>query len=180
MQVHKDTAEIYALCCPSSGAVRYIGKANNSQKRLGTHLRDSNRRNTPLYAWIRGLAANGRRPVLRVLCSTPDWQEEERRLIAAHKSSGKLLNVAAGGNEPFCPCEVRAANGKAVAVALHSDPQRKAVWALKRSLAQSIKDGYVSETTKQKIRLAARSKPEVFGRLADLLSKVEASRGAYA
>jgi hypothetical protein len=179
-QGRDEIAEIYALCCPRTGEVKYIGKARDSHKRLATHMRDAYRRPTPVYQWICELGATGSRPVLRVLCQTRDWQAEERRLIAAYAESGRLLNVAAGGNAPFCSKEVRAANGRAVAAAIHSDPQRKRIWALKRGLAQLIATGHVRDTTKRKIIAASRTKPELFGALASLVSKVEGSGGGYA
>jgi hypothetical protein len=44
---------------PATNEVRYIGKANDSMKRLKTHIRDSRRRNTPVYSWIKKLASKG-------------------------------------------------------------------------------------------------------------------------
>lgn len=107
-------AEIYALLDPVTGETRYIGKANDARKRLATHLRDSRRRDTPVYRWIRKLASNGMIPALTVLCATDDWQQAEKNEIAKARAAGfRLLNVAEGGNEPFCPLSVRQANGRA-------------------------------------------------------------------
>ena len=104
---------IYALCCPDSGSVRYIGKANNAQARYKSHLTASKSRKTPVYCWIRKLATDGKAPVMQVLeLVESDWQEAERRLIAEYRIKGKLLNVAEGGDEPFCPTSVRVANSK--------------------------------------------------------------------
>ena len=50
-----EKVEIYALLCPNTKDVRYIGKANDSEKRLKSHIRDSRRRNTPVYCWIKKL-----------------------------------------------------------------------------------------------------------------------------
>jgi len=93
----------------ANGRLRYIGKANSPEARLKTHMRDSRRRDTPLYRWIR---KNGT-PQLRILeTDCVDWREAERRLITAARARGeKLLNLADGGDEPFCPPEVRRANG---------------------------------------------------------------------
>src|SRR5258708_1122020 len=49
--------EIYALRCPLTDEIRYIGKANNGKKRLASHLKDSRRRNTPLYSSLKKLSA---------------------------------------------------------------------------------------------------------------------------
>lgn len=106
--------QIYALTDPDSGEVRYIGKANDAAKRLKSHRRESARRRTPVYAWMRKLAAAGKAPGMIVLmeCSAEEWPDKEREMIAHHRQGGRLLNVADGGDQPFCPIEVRRANGK--------------------------------------------------------------------
>ena len=112
----KVTAEIYALCHPQTGEVRYIGKANDAQKRLKSHIRDSRTRKTPVYSWIRKLQSSGLAPSIRVLEVADDWIEAEKRLIALHREGGRLLNLADGGDEPFCSAETRSANGKRMQV----------------------------------------------------------------
>lgn len=105
---------IYGLF-DSTGALRYIGKANDPAKRLKGHMRDVRRRRTPLYDWLSKYGE----PELRILeASCHDWKEAERRLIAEARARGdRLLNVADGGDEPHCPIETRRANGsKASAV----------------------------------------------------------------
>ncbi len=42
-----------------------------------------------------------------------DWQSVERLAISDARASGvRLLNVADGGDEPYCSKEVRAANAR--------------------------------------------------------------------
>ena len=67
-----------------------------------------------------------------------DWREPEIRLIALHRDSGRLLNVADGGDEPYCPIKVRSANGAKTAKAIHSNPKKKRLWFLKRAIGQLI------------------------------------------
>lgn len=106
------TTEIYSLVCPVTNTIRYIGKAKNSEKRLKSHIRDSKRRNTPLYLWIRELIQSGKIPVMKVISIADDWQSEEIRQIQIHKEMGcDLLNVAKGGNQPYCSKEQLAING---------------------------------------------------------------------
>lgn len=102
-------ASIYGLF-DKAGGLRYIGKANCCKARLRGHMRDALRRNTPLYAWIK---KHGE-PEMRVLESDcTDWREAERRLIAEARARGdKLLNLADGGDQPFCPPETRKRNGR--------------------------------------------------------------------
>lgn len=140
-------AEIYALLDPRDGSVRYIGKANCAASRFKGHMRDSRRRNTPVYCWIRKLSDLGLAPKLSILETTDDWQAAERRLIIEHRNNGvKLLNVAEGGDQPFCPTEVRAANGRANAK--KRDPR---IWRLRQVLGSALKRGHVSEETKAKL-----------------------------
>ena len=158
---------IYALIDPRDGAVRYVGKANDAYKRLKGHLREARRRKTPVYAWIRklqGLELSPRIEILRV-CDASNWKEAEIEEIAKHALGGRLLNLAKGGDEPFCSTEIRARNGAANAKAIHSDPQRKRFWYLMRALGESLKRGYVSEVTKAKMR----QRMDVFGRFMQYL-----------
>ena len=133
--VHGDgSACIYALCDPVTGEVRYIGKANDPEKRLKSHLRDARSRRTPVYCWINKLTSNGEKPVLKVLEWATDWREAERRLITQYRESGaRLLNVAEGGDEPACSYATRAANGKAV-----SQSRDKAIWGLRRKVGDLL------------------------------------------
>jgi len=104
-------AEIYSLRHPDTGEIRYIGKAANTYKRLKSHLRDSSRRNTPVYCWMRSL---GKPPhaIVEAVAIGPDWQSLEKQVITQYKADGaRLLNVAEGGDEPFCSREVRHRNG---------------------------------------------------------------------
>lgn len=134
--------EIYSLSCPLTKEVRYIGKANNSEKRLRSHIRDSRRRNTPVYCWIRTLTSNGMLPIMSVIVTveSSEWRETEKSQIIIHKSNGcRLLNVAEGGDEPFCSTETRAANGKSVAISIHSDPVRRKLWEQKKMIAETFR-----------------------------------------
>lgn len=93
-------AYIYALRSPITNRIRYIGKANDIQKRFESHIRDSRMGGTPVKCWIKSLST---KPIIEVLeeCSQDTWQEAERRLIAEYRITHKdLLNIANGGNEP--------------------------------------------------------------------------------
>lgn len=153
---------IYGLFHPETGELRYVGKANHIEKRLKSHLRDSSRRNTPLYCWMRTLASAPRIDVLEQVVDA-DWKEAERRLIALHRAGGRLLNLADGGDEPMCPVDVRAENGRRNASAVHSDPVRKRMWQAKQMLGRALQQGFVSSETKAKMRAAALRSPQYFG-----------------
>lgn len=157
--------EIYGLHDPRTGELRYIGKANDVGKRFKDHLRETRRR-TPLYDWIKMLRGLGLVPRMEVLecCGVGAWQEAEIRAIADARAAGiRLLNVAEGGNEPFCSTEIRAENGRKSVAARTSTPLKARVYQLKRHIGQLLKAGYVNEATKAKLRLAAGKRPELFG-----------------
>lgn len=125
---------IYALCDPRTGGMRYIGKANNPDARLKSHLRDARKRTTPVYRWINKLLREGVSPSMVVLAWTHDWRAEERALIAKHRAGGvRLLNVAEGGEEPACSHATRQANGRKVAAC-----RDKLIWSYRRKLGQAI------------------------------------------
>lgn len=169
MAKHDAIVEIYGLTCPYTGIVRYIGKANDHLKRFKSHLRDSHRRDTPVYRWIRKLASEGKVPGIALLYHTWEWRETERMLIAQYKSFGqKLLNVAEGGDEPYCSQITRAENGRKVAKIRISTPLKERLYKLKKALGDSLRAGYVSDETKAKLRKAAIDKPWLFGEYANI------------
>lgn len=90
---------IYGLLCRDSGQLLYIGKANDPNARLKSHMRDARRRNTPLYAWIRKHGC----PKLVVLAAgCESWAEAERKAITLARNLGvALLNLADGGDQPM-------------------------------------------------------------------------------
>lgn len=123
--------EIYGLFDQRDGRVRYIGKANDSAKRLASHMRDARRRRTPVYDWINSLNDAPSMQVLAV-CDESNWPDVERIIIAQWRSiEPKLLNLAEGGDEPACSRETRAANGRKVAQ-LHKDPVERLIWEVKK------------------------------------------------
>ena len=155
--------EIYGLY-DGSGELRYIGKARDAQKRLKTHIRDSRRRNTPVYCWIRRELEAGRIPTVGILERVADlgWQAAEKRLILENRGP-KLLNLAEGGDEPFCSRETRAANGRRNAESIQADPFRKRLQDMKIIMSQALRQGRCTEAVKEKLRYCARKRPELFG-----------------
>lgn len=156
---------IYGLFDPRTGKLRYIGKARDAQKRLKQHLRDTMRRDTPVYRWLRKIAALGLSPLVTVLqrVKAEDWREAEMKLIARARQSGMpILNVADGGDEPYCSSEVRAENGRKNARAIHSNPARKRLWALKQQMSAALKQGYGSPELRARLRALAARDPKNF------------------
>lgn len=90
---------IYALTCKDTGVVKYIGKANDPEARLKSHMRDARRRNTPLYAWIR---KHGKPDIVVLAQRCDDWASAERTAISTARALGlQLLNLADGGDQPL-------------------------------------------------------------------------------
>jgi len=165
--------EIYTLICPISKKVMYVGKANDSNKRLKSHIRDSVKRKTPVYLWIRELIKRGLMPIVEVVEVTDElnWMQKEKQHIAKFRKTGLLLNVSAGGKEPHCPKEVRAENGRKVAKLIHENPLRKKIWAAKRAIMETLftlkKKGDIEgyNTIAVKCNLLADKKPNLFSNL---------------
>lgn len=178
-----DKVAIYALKCPVSGEVRYIGKANNPRKRLLSHMRDAKSRKTPVYSWLRSLPAP---PVMEVLewVEPEGWAEAERRLIALHRLGGRLLNLADGGDAPKPTKEQLGNAARASVRARESDPQKKKIWHIKRTLGQHLAWLDKNKMHKQAVRLRfklglfAAGNPAMFGVWANVFSKVDESRGS--
>lgn len=154
-----DKVAIYALKCPESGAVRYIGKANNPKNRLATHIRGARKRRTPVHCWIGSLASP---PVMEVLewVDAADWVAAERRLIAEYRMHARLLNLADGGDEPGCSREVRVANGLKVLALIKADPIRLGL------------RNFCGHLGRQARRWRNEGEPEMAARTQDLLDKV--------
>lgn len=166
----KRTVDIYVLRCPESGEVRYVGKANNAQDRLKTHLRDCKRRNTPIYCWIRRLLADGMTPAIEVVkqVASCDWAKAEIDLIAKLRADGvRLLNLADGGDQPSQTKEQRQAAGRAAVKARTKTPEAKRLYQLKHHMGVLLRAG-VSDIVKAKLRYAAMRRPDLFGQWAAL------------
>lgn len=136
-----EKVEIYGLFDPDTDALRYVGKANDSQQRLKTHLWDSPRSNRPVCRWIAGLLKDGKAPVMRVLevCKPDEWEEAEKRLIEAHRKVAKLLNLADGGARPSQTIEQRRKAGKASIAAQKLDPKMRAFNKAKMDMGRLYK-----------------------------------------
>lgn len=174
--INSPAIEIYALCCPYTAAVRYVGKAADSRARLRRHLLDSRRRNTPVYRWIRGLLVADKIPELRVIetCTLEAWPDRERYWIDRHRQDNyDLLNVADGGDEPHCPPDVRSRNA-AIATArrmeMHAaDPKRKRLLYLKQQMGRILRfsrehgDQAMLDRQLDRMRFLAAYSPKMFG-----------------
>lgn len=139
--------QIYGLYEPDGIALRYVGKANNAERRLKTHLLERGQ-SRPVNRWIKALVSRGQSPVMRVLENVPNdqWEQAERRLIAEHRKTSSLLNVADGGAMPSQTDQERkkAAKASNSAQAKKSPAELEFVRAkqdVARLLSRFMKDG---------------------------------------
>lgn len=97
---------IYALKCPKTGEIRYIGRANNPRLRYTQHRNAQSRkgRNSPATQWITELRSEGLSPLMAILetiQAAPPYNESigkqrEKVWIAKYLENGaSLLNIYA-------------------------------------------------------------------------------------
>lgn len=91
---------IYTLADPQTGDVRYVGMTFRYRKRFIEHLSRA-RRGARTYrdCWIRSLLNRGIMPAIEFVeyGQGDGWQDAERRWIAYHGASGRLVNLTSGG-----------------------------------------------------------------------------------
>lgn len=95
------TTFIYMLICPISNDAKYIGKANNPERRLKDHMYDFRDMDLNKALWIRTLKAQKNKPILCILDEVPisNWSFWEEFYISYFKSIGCILfNKRSGGN----------------------------------------------------------------------------------
>jgi len=102
---------IYILCDPCDGQVRYVGKADDVNRRMSLHLGLARKcHKTYCARWIRSLLLKGESPIVDVIEEVAQgaWVEAEKRWIAYYRDSGApLTNMTVGGDGaiPLDLCE---------------------------------------------------------------------------
>lgn len=84
---------IYALLCPKTKEIRYVGKSDKPEKRLKAQL--ANPANDLVAEWIVELRGQSLRPVLQVLAKVKYkyWSKAEIALIWKYSRTCDLLNI---------------------------------------------------------------------------------------
>ncbi len=93
-----NTTHIYTLAHPTTGVIRYVGKANKLGARYALHIRKDE--HTAKSRWIQSLKSQGLQPTMEVLDIVPsgEWQFWEMYWIAQLKAWGcTLYNGDNGG-----------------------------------------------------------------------------------
>lgn len=91
--------KIYCLIDPLTEQIRYVGWAFDVPRRLLAHMNRAKQERTHKANWLNGLAAQGLRPIAKVLeQGTESWAEAEVRWIATYREQGHpLTNLTTGG-----------------------------------------------------------------------------------
>lgn len=92
---------IYALICPETGAIRYIGQSRYPKKRYGRHISDGAiKLKTHKECWINGLMKKGLSPEMSIIdqVSVDNVDFWEEHYISLYRSWGfDLTNKTYGG-----------------------------------------------------------------------------------
>ena len=95
---------IYALICPLDGMSKYIGKANNPEKRVLDHMQDMRGIVYEKAMWIKKLKLAKKKPILEILeqVEIDKWQNAEEFWISYFKVIGcNLFNKRSGNGLTF-------------------------------------------------------------------------------
>lgn len=94
---------VYALSCPDTGEIRYVGQSVQFSKRMYKHLQGLRSSDSCIYKkrWIQGLLDAGKSCGVHILTTLPDPSQldaAEIYWIAFFKSEGhRLTNLTDGG-----------------------------------------------------------------------------------
>lgn len=154
------TVLIYALCCPLSGEIRYVGKTQRTLRdRLSKHMRDTGA--THKVNWIKSL--NGAFPMVIELekVEAGDWEKAETFWINYLRFLGfRLTNIALGGSggQAVSPETRRkmSQNRKGKNVGLKRT-QKPRTPEHRANLSKAFKGRRLSEETKAKVGAARRA-----------------------
>lgn len=91
----------YGVTCPTTYDVVYVGVTKNPKVRLKQHIKDARcGRKSVFWQWLRDILLSGYKPGFVVLEAGAGYDkasDAERRWIATHSNTGKLLNRNPGG-----------------------------------------------------------------------------------
>lgn len=141
-----ETTFIYALECPTTGEIRYVGKSNNPKNRYYEHLRE--RGNSYKCNWIQSLIKNGLKPELIIIevVNSDIWKERECYWINYYKENNiKLTNSTLGGDD-FGTIGLRFGKDNPFYNKKHSEESRKKI---RESRAKQIISSKSEESKKK-------------------------------
>lgn len=146
---------IYALHCPYTDTVRYIGKTEDIDRRYREHVNKSYVRITYKNSWIRSVLKAGYAPRISVLeiCDQDTWAQVECSWIAYAKQEGwPLTNMTDGGSGSVKghvqPLEVR----QKISASLKGRPGRKVTPEARANMVMAQRRRWAFHQPKRKRR----------------------------
>jgi hypothetical protein len=94
---YKPKSGIYALLCPKTKQIRYIGQSIDIQRRYQSHCSNASRNVNTInryYNWIRSI---NDKPILKILEYTKNLDEKEVFYIEKYSKTCDLVNFEKGG-----------------------------------------------------------------------------------
>lgn len=95
------TTFIYVLKDPDTEEIRYVGKANDVEERLRTHIVHATCEKNHRSCWIRGLLQKGKKPNIEIVDEVvfDEWPMIEAAYIQFYLENGnRLTNGTLGGD----------------------------------------------------------------------------------
>lgn len=93
---------IYALHCPKSLEIRYIGQSVNMRRRVQSHIRGDGRSHLRLTKWIKSLHNKGLAPKITILEECDNLDQREEYWINKFGLEN-LCNIKEGGHQRNIP-----------------------------------------------------------------------------
>lgn len=121
------TTFIYARLEPDTDEIRYIGKANDPEKRLLCHISESKRFHTYCSNWINSIVARGLAPRTEIIAEVPldEWPFWEQHFIKYFRDAGfDLVNATVGGEGVVSTAAIRAKQSAAMTGGHHTAETR--------------------------------------------------------
>ncbi len=161
---------VYALKCPATGDVRYIGWTFNIAKRLKSHAYTAQKFDRYRDCWIRKVMACGLFPASEIVeQGTGDWAAAERKWISHYRREGARLTNLTDGGEGVPGLRHSA---EAIERIRQKKTGRKMTPEERRKHSLALMGRVVSSTTREKISQANSGKrrtPEQRARLSEAL-----------
>jgi group I intron endonuclease len=92
-----DKSFIYALKCPDTNNVMYVGQTTDVKKRKNQHCSAGDKSNKGL--WVKSLLTQGKKPIFEIIeeCDISEVNERETYHISENRKLNDLFNVLDGG-----------------------------------------------------------------------------------